>query len=149
MALQRAGVEVVVHAYDHDPRATSYGTEAADALGLDPARVFKTLMVEVDGRLCVAVVPVAGSLDLKSAAAALGGKKAVLADPAAAQRATGYVLGGISPFGQKRAHPTVVDVSALDHPTVYVSGGRRGLDIEVAATDLIARTRAVTAAIGR
>lgn len=149
VALQRAGVNVVVHAYDHDPRAASYGDEAAEALGLDPARVFKTLMIDVDGRLGVAVVPVAGSLDLKAAAAALGGKKAALADPAAAQRATGYVLGGISPFGQKKSHPTVVDASATEHPTVYVSGGRRGLDIEVAPADLITQTGAVTAAIGR
>ncbi len=149
VALHRAGVAVTVHAYDHDPRAESYGLEAAESLGLDPERVFKTLMIDVDGRLCVAIVPVAGSLDLKRAAAALDGKKATLADPAAAQRATGYVLGGISPFGQKRAHRTVVDESALQHPTVYVSGGRRGLDIEVSPTDLVDQTRAVTAAVAR
>lgn len=149
VALHRAGVAVTVHAYDHDPRAESYGLEAAESLGLDPERVFKTLMIDVDGRLCVAIVPVAGSLDLKRAAAALDGKKATLADPVAAQRATGYVLGGISPFGQKRAHRTVVDESALQHPTVYVSGGRRGLDIEVSPTDLVDQTRAVTAAVAR
>src|SRR5699024_1188340 len=121
----------------------------ADVLGLDPARVFKTLMIDLDGELAVAVVPVSGSLDLKRAAAALGAKKAQMADAATAQRATGYVLGGISPFGQKRAHRTVIDQSALDHPTVFVSGGRRGLDLEVSPADLVAQTRAVTAAIGR
>jgi len=149
VALHRAGVTVTTHAYEHDPRAQSYGQEAADVLGLDPARVFKTLMIDLDGELAVAVVPVSGSLDLKRAAAALGAKKAQMADAAAAQRATGYVLGGISPFGQKRAHRTVVDESALEHPTVFVSGGRRGLDLEVAPADLVAQTRAVTAAIAR
>lgn len=149
VALHRAGVTVTPHAYEHDPRTQSYGQEAADVLGLDPARVFKTLMIDLDGELAVAVVPVSGSLDLKKAAAALGAKKAQMADAAAAQRATGYVLGGISPFGQKRAHRTVVDESALDHPTVFVSGGRRGLDLEVAPADLVAQTHAVTAAIAR
>lgn len=149
VALHRAGVPVTAHAYEHDPRARSYGLEAADALGLDHARVFKTLMIEVDGTLAVAVVPVSGSLDLKRAAAALDGKRAQLADAAAAQRATGYVLGGISPFGQKRAHRTIVDASALTHPTVFVSGGRRGLDLEIAPSDLVAQTRAVTARIAR
>ncbi len=149
VALHRAGIEVTVHAYAHDPRARSYGLEAAEALGLDPARVFKTLMIEVDGALAVAVVPVGGSLDLKRVAAALRGKKAQLADAAAAQRATGYVLGGISPFGQKRVHRTVVDASALKHPTVFVSGGRRGLDLEVAPADLVAQTQAITAGIAR
>lgn len=140
---------MTAHAYEHDPRAQSYGQEAADVLGLDPARVFKTLMIDLDGELAVAVVPVSGSLDLKRAAAALGAKKAQMADAAAAQRATGYVLGGISPFGQKRAHRTVVDESALEHETVFVSGGRRGLDLEVAPADLVAQTGAVTASIGR
>lgn len=149
VALHRAGVEVTAHAYEHDPRAQSYGQEAADVLGLDPARVFKTLMIDLDGELAVAVVPVSGTLDLKRAAAALGAKRAHLADAAAAQRATGYVLGGISPFGQKRAHRTVVDESALTHRTIFVSGGRRGLDLEVTPQDLVAQTDAVTAAIGR
>lgn len=149
VALHRAGVAVTAHAYEHDPRAQSYGQEAADVLGLDPARVFKTLMIDLDGELAVAVVPVSGSLDLKRAAAALGAKKAQMADAAAAQRTTGYVLGGISPFGQKRAHRTVVDESALEHETVFVSGGRRGLDLEVAPADLVAQTGAVTASIGR
>ncbi len=149
VALRRMGVAVEVHTYEHDPRRRSYGMEAAEALGLDPARVFKTLMIDLDGSLAVAVVPVATSLDLKRAAAALGGKRAQMADAAAAQRATGYVLGGISPFGQKRAHPTVVDRSALEHPTVFVSGGRRGMDLEVSPADLVAATAAVTATIAR
>ena len=118
-------------------------------LGVDPARVFKTLLADVDGRLTVAVVPVAGRLDLKALARALGGRKAAMADPAAAERATGYVVGGISPLGQKRAHPTVVDSSALDHETVLVSGGRRGLDVELAPTDLVRLTDATTAVIAQ
>ena len=149
VALTRAGAEFGLHAYEHDPRATSYGLEAADALGLDPACVFKTLMASVDGKLVVAVVPVAGQLDLKALARVLGGSKAQMADVAAAERATGYVAGGSSPLGQRRQHPTVVDATALDHPTVYVSAGRRGLDLEVAPHDLVATTRAVVAPIGR
>lgn len=148
-ALHRAGVTVTAHAYEHDPRSRSYGHEAAEALGLEPARVFKTLMIDVDGTLAVAVVPVSGSLDLKRVASALNGKRAQLADAAAAQRATGYVLGGISPFGQRRLHRTVVDASALTHSTVFVSGGRRGLDLEISPDDLVAHTRAVTARIAR
>jgi Cys-tRNA(Pro)/Cys-tRNA(Cys) deacylase len=149
VALTRAGVEFTVRDYDHDPRATSYGLEAAEALGVDAARVFKTLMAEVDGRLVVGVVPVTGHLDLKALARAVGGRKAQMADPAAAERATGYVVGGISPVGQKRPHPTVVDESALDHPTVLVSGGRRGLDVELSPTDLVAVTDATTAPVAR
>ena len=149
VALTRAGVEFTMREYEHDPRATSYGLEAAQALGVEPARVFKTLLADVDGRLVVGVVPVTGQLDLKALARAVDGRKAQMADPAAAERATGYVVGGISPIGQKRAHPTVVDVTALDHPTVLVSGGRRGLDLELAPGDLVAVTGAVTAAIAR
>lgn len=149
VALRRAGVAVTVHEYVHDPAAASYGLEAAERLGVDPARVFKTLMIDADDHLAVAVVPVSGSLDLKRAATALGVKRAQLAAAAAAQRATGYVLGGISPFGQKRLHRTVVDASALSHRTIFVSAGRRGLDLEVCAADLVAHTRAVTAAIAR
>lgn len=114
---------------------------------MDPAKVFKTLLVDVDGSLAVGVVPVNGNLDLKSIAAALGGKKAAMADPAAAQRRTGYVLGGISPLGQRQASPTVIDASALQLESMLVSGGRRGLDIELAPADLIRLTRAVTAPI--
>ncbi len=149
VALTRAGVEFTVHPYEHDPRAESYGLEAAEALGLTPEQVFKTLFANLDGRLVVGVVPVTGQLDLKALARALGGSKAVMADPAAAERATGYVVGGISPVGQKRAHPTVVDESALTHDRVYISGGRRGLDLGLSPADLVRVTDAVTARIGR
>lgn len=148
-ALSTAGVEFTVHDYDHDPRSDSYGGEAAAALGISAGRVFKTLLADVDGTLTVAVVPVSGQLDLKALARAVGGRKAAMADPHAAERATGYVLGGISPLGQKRTHPTVVDESALDHPTVYVSAGRRGLEVELAPADLVRLTGAVTAPVGR
>lgn len=149
VALTRAGVDFAVREYDHDPRAESFGLEAATALGVEPARVFKTLLATVDGALAVAVVPVSGQLDLKALARAVGGRKAQMAGPGDAERATGYVVGGISPIGQKRRHPTVVDVSALDHPTVLVSGGRRGLDLEITPADLVAVTGATTAQIGR
>jgi len=149
VALAAAGIAFEVRAYEHDPRATSYGLEAAEALGVDPARVFKTLLASLDGELVVGIVPVAGQLDLKALARALGGSKAVMAEVAAAERATGYVAGGISPVGQKRRHRTLLDASALDHDTILVSGGRRGFDIELAPTDLVAVTGAVTATIGR
>jgi Cys-tRNA(Pro)/Cys-tRNA(Cys) deacylase len=149
LALTRAGIDFTLHEYDHDPRAESYGLEAASALGLDPARVLKTLMATVDDRLVVAVVPVAGRLDLKALARALGGSRASMAERAAAERATGYVAGGISPVGQKRAHLTVVNDSATAHPTVFVSAGRRGLDLEIAPADLLRVTGATTGPIGR
>jgi Cys-tRNA(Pro)/Cys-tRNA(Cys) deacylase len=149
VALTRAGIDYQVRAYEHDPRTESYGLEAAQALGADPARVFKTLLASLDGTLVVGIVPVSGQLDLKALARALDGSKAVMADVAAAERATGYVAGGISPVGQKRPHRTVLDTSALDHGTILVSGGRRGLDIELAPQDLVAITGAVTATIGR
>ncbi len=149
VALTRAGIGFTLHEYAHDPRATSYGLEAAQALGLDPDRVLKTLMASVDGHLVVAVVPVSGQLDLKALARALGGSRAAMAEQAAAERATGYVAGGISPIGQRRAHPTVVDVSAQDHDTVFVSAGRRGLDLEIAPADLVRITEAITAQVGR
>lgn len=148
VALAAAGVPFVLHPYEHDPGAASYGAEAAEVLGVDPARVFKTLMVDVEGRLAVGIVPVSGTLDLKALAAALGAKKASMADPAAAQRRTGYVLGGISPLGQRLPSPTVLDSSALAFDNVLVSGGKRGLDIEVAPADLARLTNAITAAIG-
>jgi len=147
-ALAAAGVPFVLHPYAHDPSATSYGLEAAEVLGIDPARVFKTLMVEVEGRLAVAIVPVSGNLDLKSVAASLGSKKAAMADPKAAERRTGYVLGGISPLGQRQSSPTVLDDSALAFGTILVSGGRRGLDIELSPSDLVSLTKAITAPIG-
>ena len=149
VALTRAGVAFTEHVYTHDPGATSYGTEAADALGLEPARVLKTLFASVDGRLVVGIVPVAGQLDLKALAAAVGGKKAAMAEPADAERATGYVVGGISPVGQKRSHPTVLDESAMAFDEVYVSGGRRGLDLGLAPDDLVRVTGATVASIGR
>ncbi|GAB3783608.1 Cys-tRNA(Pro) deacylase [Nocardioides ungokensis] len=149
VALTQAGISFTLHEYAHDPRAESFGLEAADALGLDPVRVFKTLMATVDTRLAVAVVPVSGQLDLKALARALGGSRAAMAERAAAERATGYVAGGISPIGQKRRHPTVLDTSALEHPTVFVSGGRRGLDLELSPADLVRITDAVTAPVGR
>jgi Cys-tRNA(Pro)/Cys-tRNA(Cys) deacylase len=145
--LQRAGVPHLLHSYAHDPSASSFGLEAAEALGMDPARVFKTLMATLDGSLAVAIVPVSSSLDLKKFAAALGGKRAAMADPQVAQRRTGYVLGGISPLGQKQASPTVLDSTAPDFATILVSGGRRGLDIEIAPGDLIALTQAAVAPI--
>jgi len=145
--LTAAGVPFVLHPYTHDPSAASYGAEAAEALGIDPSRVFKTLMVEVEGKLAVGIVPVSGTLDLKAFAAAMGAKKASMADPAAAQRRTGYVLGGISPLGQRQPSPTVLDASALTLDTLLVSGGKRGLDIELAPADLIRLTGAVTAPI--
>ena len=148
-ALARAGVTFTVHRYQHDPAAPSYGLEAAHALGVPPERVFKTLLADVDGNLVVAVVPVIGSLDLKALAAASGGKRAGMAASAAAERATGYVVGGISPLGQRRRLATVVDQSATEFETVYVSAGRRGLDLELAPTDLIRLTGATTARIGR
>ena len=136
-AARKAGVEHRVHEYAHDPSAASYGMEAAEALGLDPGRVFKTLVADLDGTLTVCIVPVAHELDLRSL-----GKRARLADTAKAERTTGYVAGGISPLGQRRALPTLVDETALVHDTVFVSAGRRGLEIELAPGDLVALTRA-------
>jgi Cys-tRNA(Pro)/Cys-tRNA(Cys) deacylase len=148
-ALTRAGVAFTTHPYEHDPSASSYGLEAAEVLGLPADQVFKTLCVAVDGRLVVGIVPVSRQLDLKAVAAAVGGKKATMAEPVAAERSTGYVVGGISPLGQKRAHPTVVDETATAHETIYVSGGRRGLDIGLAPEDLVRLTGATTAPIAR
>ena len=149
VALASAGVEHTVHSYDHDPSHPSYGEEAAEAMGVSPERVFKTLVAEVDGALTVAVVPVAGSLDLKALAAAVGGKRAAMADPVLAERTTGYVRGGISPLGQRKKLPTVLDASATDHATICVSAGRRGLEVELAPLDLAKLTEAVLAPIGR
>ncbi|MCX2732171.1 Cys-tRNA(Pro) deacylase [Saccharopolyspora sp. NFXS83] len=135
--LTRQRITHQVHAYEHDPRAESYGLEAADALGRPPERVFKTLVADVDGALAVGVVPVTGQLDLKSLAAACGGKKAKMADMGAAERATGYVAGGISPLGQKKRLPVVLDASAEAFDTIFCSAGRRGLEIELAPADLV------------
>ena len=149
VALSRAGISFTALGYDHDPRAAAYGLEAAEKLGLDPDRVFKTLLASVDGALAVGIVPVAMQLDLKALAAALGGKRAEMADPAVAERKTGYVVGGISPIGQKTTLPTVLDESAILHATIYVSGGRRGLDLELAPDDLLAVTAGRYAPIAR
>jgi Cys-tRNA(Pro)/Cys-tRNA(Cys) deacylase len=147
--LTRLGIAHSVHTYEHDPRRGSYGLEASDALGIAAERVFKTLVAQVDGMLTVGVVPVVGQLDLKALAAVAGGKKAVLADVAAAERATGYVAGGISPVGQRKRLPVVIDSSALGFPTVFCSGGRRGLEIELVPADLVRAASAVVAAIAQ
>ncbi|MFI9543560.1 Cys-tRNA(Pro) deacylase [Streptomyces sp. NPDC052016] len=149
VALTAAGVDFTVHSYDHDPSHPSYGEEAAEAMGVSPDRVFKTLVADVDGVLTVAVVPVAGSLDLKALASAVGGKRAAMADPALAERTTGYVRGGISPLGQRKKLPTVLDDSASVHTTICVSAGRRGLEVELSPADLAQLTTAVLAPIGR
>jgi Cys-tRNA(Pro)/Cys-tRNA(Cys) deacylase len=148
LALERAKIPYTLHEYAHDPRATSYGLEASDALGVPPERVFKTLVAAVDGgKLAVGVIPVHRYLDLKGLAAAVGGKKAVMAEPTAAERATGYVTGGISPVGQKKRLPVVIDETALDLGTVFCSAGRRGLEIEIVPADLVTVTGAMIAAI--
>lgn len=149
LAAKRAGIDFVLHEYQHDPGTASYGLEAVEKLGLDPAQVFKTLVARVDGKLTVALVPVAQTLDLKALAAAVGGKRAAMAELADAERATGYVAGGISPLGQKKRLPMIVDASALALARVHVSAGRRGLEIELAPADLLRLCGARTAAIAR
>lgn len=149
LALQKAGITPVIHTYEHDERAQAWGLEAAQALGLDPARVFKTLLVSHEKALAVVVIPVASRLDLKAIAKQLGWKKAQLADPTLAQRTTGYVVGGISPLGQKKALPTLIDASAATHETVFVSGGRRGLDLELDPQVLAQLTKASFATVAK
>jgi Cys-tRNA(Pro)/Cys-tRNA(Cys) deacylase len=144
--LAKQGVEHRVHTYAHRG-GQAYGPEAAEALGLAPERVFKTLVADVDGTLTVGVVPVSTTLDLKALAGAVGGKRARMADVAAAERATGYVAGGISPLGQRRRLRTVIDSSARDLPTLHCSGGRRGLEVELAPADLARLTGATFAPI--
>ena len=139
--LARQKIEHRVHTYTHRG-GQAYGPEAAEALGLEPGRVFKTLVAEVDGVLTVGVVPVTGTLDLKALAAAVGGKRARMADVAAAERATGYVAGGISPLGQRKRLPTVLDASAQALDTLFCSAGRRGLEVELAPGDLLRLTAA-------
>jgi Cys-tRNA(Pro)/Cys-tRNA(Cys) deacylase len=149
-AARAAGIAFTVHAYRHDPAARSYGLEAAEALGQDPARVLKTLVVRLDGAvLAVCCVPVDAGLDLKAVAAAAGAKRAELAEAADAERATGYVVGGISPLGQRRSLPTFVEEAALAHTTVFVSAGRRGLELELAPADLVGLTGGAAAAVAR
>ena len=149
VALTAAGIAFTPHAYEHDAANTNFGLEAAAALGLDPEQVFKTLLADVDGALTVAIVPVTGKLDLKALAVAVGGKKAEMADPKVAERKTGYVVGGISPIGQKTRHATVLDETAELFDTIFVSGGKRGFDIELAPADLLAITGGSIAAIAR
>ncbi|GAB2611861.1 Cys-tRNA(Pro) deacylase [Pseudactinotalea suaedae] len=150
MALDAAGITYEARTYEHDPAAASYGLEAAELLGVAPERVFKTLLVDLDGGgLAVGIVPVDRQLDLKAIAAAVGVKRASMADPKVAERVTGYVVGGISPIGQKRALPTVLDDSAAGFATILVSGGKRGLDLELAPEDLLSATGGALAAIGR
>ena len=143
-ALRSAGVAFSVHEYAHDPRAESYALEAAAALALDPAVVFKTLVVDLDGRLAVCLIPSGDQLDTRAL-----GKRAALADAQRAERVTGYVTGGISPVGQRKRLPTLIDASALAHPEIYVSAGRRGLEIALAPADLIALTGAETRSLRR
>jgi Cys-tRNA(Pro)/Cys-tRNA(Cys) deacylase len=147
ISLERARIAFRLHEYDHDPRHARYGMEASEALGIAADRVFKTLVAEVDGRLTVGVVPVSAQLDLKALAAAAGGKKGKMAEVAAAERATGYVAGGISPLGQRKRLPVIIDVSATQHQTIFCSGGRRGLEIEIAPDDLIKAANATVAQI--
>jgi Cys-tRNA(Pro)/Cys-tRNA(Cys) deacylase len=145
--LTRLDVPFTLHPYEHDPRSQAYGEEAAQALGVDPARIFKTLIASVETKLACAVVPVAARLDLKAFAAALGAKRAELAEPAAAARATGYVVGGISPIGQKSRLRVVLDESAEAFETVYVSAGKRGLQVQLAPADLVRASAALVASI--
>lgn len=140
-------IAFTLHPYHHDPRAEAYGEEAAEALGVDTRRIFKTLIASIDGKLVCGVVPVAGHLDLKALAAAVGGKRAAMAEPAAAARATGYVVGGISPLGQKTHIPVVIDSSATEFETVFVSAGRRGLQVELTPADLVRATEGMLAQI--
>ena len=158
IVLRRAGVPFKVHEFAHDPAERHYGKAAADALGVEPDRVFKTLLASLDGvatieglppaNTAIGIVPVSGQLSLKELAAALGVKRAEMCDPTVAQRLTGYVVGGISPFGQRKLLPAVIDETCLLFDTIFVSGGKRGLDIEIAPADLIAAIHAVVAPIG-
>ncbi len=151
-ALEAAGVSYQLHSYDHDPAVTSYGLEAAHALGIDPDRMFKTLVIDLGStrpELAVAVVPVSGQLGLKQFAAALGAKRAVLAEAGLVTRTTGYILGGVSPLGQKVALPTLIDETAELWDAIFVSAGRRGLDVELAPADLARLTQARFADIAR
>jgi Cys-tRNA(Pro)/Cys-tRNA(Cys) deacylase len=141
-AVERAGIKFSLHEYEHDPKAASYGDEAAEKLDVDPVRLFKTLVVSVDGELAVACVPVSAQLDLKAL-----GKRTQLADRGQAQKATGYVSGGTSPLGQRKRLPTHIDSSALEHETILVNGGRRGLQLELDPNDLVRLTRAQVHAI--
>jgi len=143
------GLPFQTHTYAHDPAVDSYGLEAAQETGVPAERIFKTLLVDTGKGLAVGIVPVSGSLDLKAMAVALQAKKVAMADPAAAERSSGYVRGGISPIGQRKALPTVIDLSARDFETVFVSGGKRGFEIEISPVDLAAATRATFGPLAR
>ncbi|THG33494.1 Cys-tRNA(Pro) deacylase [Naasia lichenicola] len=147
--LLRLGVSHSTHSYEHDPAHPSYGLEAAEALGVDPSRVFKTLVVQADGELAFGIVPVPCRLDLKALASALGAKRCEMAPPELAERRTGYVTGGISPLGQRSRLRTVLDASALEHGTIHVSGGRRGFEVELAPADLVHALTAFVSVIAR
>ncbi|TXN29738.1 Cys-tRNA(Pro) deacylase [Lacisediminihabitans profunda] len=149
VALAALGIPFTTHEYSHDPAAASFGLEAAEALGVQPDRVFKTLLAEADGALVVGIVPVVGKLDLKALSSAIGAKRATMADAAVAERKTGYVVGGISPIGQKTRLTMVLDETAELFDTVFVSGGRRGFELELSPADLVAATGALLAAISR
>ncbi len=149
---KKAGIEYSIHTYTHDPEAQSYGLEAAEALGLEPGQVFKTLLVSLSGAkasLAVAIVPVGNQLDLKAMAKASGAKKVVMAEPQIAERITGYVVGGISPLGQKKQLPVVIDTSAMSCESVYVSAGKRGLEIQLGPEDLVNLCKAKVGSIAR
>jgi Cys-tRNA(Pro)/Cys-tRNA(Cys) deacylase len=148
--LKKAGIAHRVHEYAHDPAVESFGEEAAQALGIDETVIFKTLLAATGPKdFVVGIVPVCCQLDLKALAAAIGAKRAEMAPPAAAERLTGYVVGGISPIGQRRKLPTVIDASAMEHDEVYVSGGRRGLDVSLRPADLVSVLAAAVAPIAK
>lgn len=150
--LKKKKIAHTVHSFKHDPNVGSYGDEVVEKLGFPAERVFKTIIVALDGdgkNLCGAIVPVTGLTDLKHVAKAAGAKKAAMADPKEAERATGYLTGGISPIGHKKPMPLLLDALAMDHPTIMVSGGKRGLEIELAPADLVAATGATVASIHR
>ena len=146
-ALAKAGVAFTVHSYDYDPTADRVGIQAAEALGEDPARVLKTLMAEVDGKPVCVIVPSDREVSMKKLASAFKGKSANMMKPADAERLTGFVVGGISPFGQKRQVPTAIEEAALAHEAVYMNGGQRGLQVRLSPRDVVSALKAVSASV--